>query len=98
MISTGEILPIGSDWGLVDAKGGFAVDAFYQLRTTDNVDIFGRSRGPPQASGLGDQIKTVITLETGDEKYYWLNNILVVGVTTVGDGFITIDAWQVTLP
>jgi hypothetical protein len=81
---------------LTDAKGEFAVDAYYQLRTSDNVDIFAHSQGPPQPAGPGDRLKTRITLETGDENYYWVNNMLVVGVTTIGDGSLTVDAWQVT--
>lgn len=94
-LPAGDILPIGADWGLVDAKGELAVDAVYQLRTTDNVDIFARSQGPPQTANIGDRIQTRIMFETGDENYYWVNNMLVVGVTTVYADYLTIDAWQV---
>ena len=74
----------------------FSVDAYYQLRTSDNVNIFAHSQGPPQSSTPGSRLKTRITLETGDENYAWVNGMLVVGVTTVGNGFLTVDAWQVT--
>lgn len=88
---------MGADWGLIDAtKGTFSVDAYYQLRTSDNVNIFARSQSPPQPANPGDRIQTHIILETGDEDYYWVNNMLVVGLTTVGDGFLTVDAWQMT--
>jgi hypothetical protein len=30
--------------------------------------------------------------ETGSEKYYWLNNVVAVGVLTAGNG-VTIDGW-----
>jgi hypothetical protein len=91
------LLSIGAEWGLVDSKGELLVDAYYQLRTSDNVDIFAHSQGPPQPAELGDRLRTRITLETGDEKYYWVNNMLIVGITTVGDGVLTIDAWEVKL-
>lgn len=96
MLSTGELLNIGADWGLIDAKGTFSVDAYYQLRTSDNANIFARSQGPPQPENAGDRIQTHIILETGDENYYWVNNMLVVGVTTVGDGFLTVDTWRIS--
>lgn len=72
------------------------MDAVYQLRTSDNVDIFARSQGPPQMANTGDRLHTRIMLETGDENYYWVNNMLIVGVTTIYADYLTIDAWQVT--
>lgn len=96
-MSTGEILDLGADWGLIDSRGTFSVNAYYQIRTSDNVNIFARSQGPPQPGNTGDSLLTRIILETGDESYYWVNNAMIVGVTTVGNGFLTVDAWRATL-
>lgn len=74
----------------------FSVNAYYQLRTSDNANIFAHSQSPPQPGNPGDRIETHIILETGDENYYWVNNMLVVGITTVGEGFLTVDTWRIT--
>jgi hypothetical protein len=31
--------------------------------------------------------------ETGSEKYYWLNNVVAVGVLNAGNGYVAIDGW-----
>jgi hypothetical protein len=36
--------------------------------------------------------------ETGSSKYYWLNNIIAVGILTTGNGFVEIDGWQLDSP
>ncbi|KAI3551867.1 uncharacterized protein CCOS01_10793 [Colletotrichum costaricense] len=90
---SGEVLSIGADWGLFDSKGTFNVDAYYQIRTNDGVDIFAHSQGPSQPDG---RILTHITLETGNDEYYWVNNIAIAGITTVGNDFIVIEAYQLT--
>lgn len=35
--------------------------------------------------------------ETGSPDYYWLNNIVAIGILTSGDGYVVIDTWQVSL-
>jgi len=39
-----------------------------------------------------------MTFETGNEKYYWLNNIVAVGILQPGNGYVVIDGWQLGSP
>jgi hypothetical protein len=36
--------------------------------------------------------------ETGSEKYWWLNNVVAVGILQVGDGSVKIDMWYLKSP
>ncbi|KAF2763241.1 hypothetical protein EJ05DRAFT_534626 [Pseudovirgaria hyperparasitica] len=94
---SGRILDVGADWGLTDVQTGiFSADTRYNLQTDDGANIFIRTSGPSQPSG-GLQLR--ILFETGDARYYWLNNVIAVGVlspvSTTDDGFtLRIDAWH----
>ncbi|PLB46469.1 hypothetical protein P170DRAFT_477349 [Aspergillus steynii IBT 23096] len=94
---SGEILDLGADWGLVDPKTNiFSADTRYNLRTNDGADIFIQTAGPKSPSG---QLHLRLIFETGSEKYYWLNNIVAIGVLTPvqrsGDSSVLrIDAWN----
>ncbi|KAK3322634.1 hypothetical protein B0H66DRAFT_473336 [Apodospora peruviana] len=90
---SGKILNLGADWGLIDNNGTFSADTRYQLQTDDGAHIFIRTSGPAQPDG---HLHLRIVFETGSAKYYWLNNIVAVGILTTGDGFVAIDAWQLT--
>ncbi|KAF9881413.1 hypothetical protein CkaCkLH20_00559 [Colletotrichum karsti] len=92
----GVILPVGGDWGLLDARGGFQALTVFQFQTADGANIFVRGTGPtPNGKGLH-----YLSLETGAENYYWVNDIMVVGATSVDreKGLVTIDAWQMIPP
>ncbi|KAK3901800.1 hypothetical protein C8A05DRAFT_44626 [Staphylotrichum tortipilum] len=91
----GKVLNLGADWGLVDKDGVFSADTRYQLQTDDGADIFIRTSGPAQADG---HLHLRIVFETGNANYYWLNNIVAVGILTSGDGYVLIDAWQLESP
>ncbi|KAL0932343.1 uncharacterized protein CTRU02_213296 [Colletotrichum truncatum] len=93
---TGTVLPVGANWGLLDARGGFLAITIFQFQTADGANIFVRGTGPtPNGKGL-----FYISLETGAENYYWVNDIMVVGTVNVDreKGFVTIDAWQLIPP
>ncbi|KAK4665143.1 uncharacterized protein QC763_510980 [Podospora pseudopauciseta] len=92
---SGKVLPLGADWGLIDSKNTFSADTRYQLQTDDNVHIFISTSGPAQSDGF---IHLRIKFETGSSKYYWLNNVIAVGILTSGNGYVAIDAWQLTSP
>ncbi|KAK3986369.1 hypothetical protein QBC44DRAFT_402710 [Cladorrhinum sp. PSN332] len=86
----------GGDWSLGDgAAGTFYVDARYQLHTTDGVDIYVEANGPQQPEeGV---VHTRVKFETGNAKYYWLNNVVGVGIVTPGpgNGYIVVELWRV---
>ncbi|OJJ88252.1 DUF3237 domain-containing protein [Aspergillus glaucus CBS 516.65] len=94
---SGQILNVGADWGTTDpATDIFSADTRYNLRTNDGEDIFIRTSGPKSPSG---QLHLRVLLETGSKKYYWVNNIVAIGVlTNVGktanSSLLKIDAWN----
>jgi hypothetical protein len=76
------------DWLTILADGGFALDVRLSLRTDDGADIyvtytgFGKLNEDCTAS-----ILTAPRLETGDERYAWLNNLFCVAIgTTTPEG------------
>ncbi|KAI1880757.1 hypothetical protein JX265_000997 [Neoarthrinium moseri] len=96
----GTILNLGADWGWTDAhdpnepgRTTFHPDTRYQLRTADGANIFVQTEGPAQADGT---IHLREKFETGSPAYYWLNNVVAVGVLRSGDGYVVIDTWQVS--
>ncbi|KAK4182486.1 hypothetical protein QBC35DRAFT_395888 [Podospora australis] len=92
---SGKVLNLGADWGLTDSKGLFSADTRYQLQTNDGAHIFIRTSGPTQSDGY---IHLRIQFETGSSKYYWLNNIIAVGILKAGAGGVAIDAWELVSP
>ncbi|KAK1966900.1 hypothetical protein LY78DRAFT_656831 [Colletotrichum sublineola] len=90
---SGKVLSVGADLGLVDGKRTFFANAYYEFQTNDGASILVHAEGPGTQNG--PHPITRITLETGSEKCYWLNNIVVVGESTPGDGSVSINAWQV---
>ncbi|KAK3346036.1 hypothetical protein B0T25DRAFT_506159 [Lasiosphaeria hispida] len=92
---SGTVLNLGADWGLIDSNGTFSADTRYALQTTDGAHIFIRTSGPGQPDG---RLHLRLVFETGSARYWWLNNIVAVGVLTSGAGFVSIDAWQLESP
>lgn len=86
---------LGADWGLTDRNGTFSADTRYQLQTDDGAHIFIRTNGPTQSDG---RIHLHLNFETGSAKYYWLNNIVAVGILKSAAGGVAIDAWQLASP
>lgn len=93
-LNTGKVLDIGADWGWTDPYGTFHPDTRYQLQTDDGANIFIRTNGPAQKDGT---IHLHCLFETGHKDYYWLNNVVAVGILRSGEGYVVIDTWQVCL-
>lgn len=93
--TAGKVLNLGADWGITDPKGTFSADTRYQLETDDGANVFIQTNGPAQADG---KLHLRMTFETGNEKYYWLNNIVAVGILQPGNGYVVIDGWQLGSP
>ncbi|KAK1830943.1 hypothetical protein QBC39DRAFT_233231, partial [Podospora conica] len=87
----GKVHNLGADWGLIDAKGTFSADTRYHLETDDGAHIFIRTSGPAQPDG---RLHLRLQFETGSDKYYWLNNIVGVGILKIEGSSALIDSWM----
>lgn len=93
---TGTVSNLGADWGIVDNSTGiFSADTRYNLVTDDGANIFIQTSGPAQPDG---HLHLREVFETGHPDYYWLNNIIAVGILTSGDGWVNIESWQLESP
>lgn len=96
---SGTIANLGADWGLVDPQTGlFSADTRYNLKTDDGEYLFLQTSGASVPAG-GLHLRVLI--ETGSAKYYWLNNLVAVGVlqrvSEDEEGFVLrIDVWHVS--
>ncbi|KAK9771590.1 hypothetical protein SCAR479_11794 [Seiridium cardinale] len=86
----GTILNLGADWGWTDTHNPSGVSTFhpdtrYQLRTSDGANIFIQTEGPAQTDGT---IHLREKFETGSADYYWMNNIVAVGILKAGSGSV----------
>ncbi|KAH7042846.1 hypothetical protein B0J12DRAFT_673260 [Macrophomina phaseolina] len=95
----GNILDIGADWALIDPQTGIlSADSRYNLQTDDGANILIQTSGPTQPDG---STHLRLMFETGDKKYYWLNNIVAVGILSVeelredGSSLLKIHAWNI---
>ncbi|KAH8668208.1 hypothetical protein BGZ60DRAFT_528538 [Tricladium varicosporioides] len=81
MAFEGTISNLGADWGLISDKNTFYADSRSNLVTNDGANIY------LQQSGTGGQGngRTFLRMvyETGDPKYYWLNNVVAIGTLTL---------------
>lgn len=85
---------LGADWGLIDNNGTFSADTRYHLVTDDGTSIFIRTSGPAQKNG---NIHLRLQYETSTVgKYAWLNDVIAVGVLKAGNGYVVIDAYELT--
>lgn len=95
-LCSGIVSDLGADWGITDNNTGiFSADTRYNLVTDDGANIFIQTSGPKQPDG---HIHLRAIFETGHPDYYWLNEIVAVGVLTPGDGWVSIDSWQLESP
>lgn len=92
----GDVLPGGGDWILARQDGVFQLDIRLTLRTDDDALIYVVSRGmldmaPELRRRIRDgesidasryYFRTMLTFETGTEKYLWLNRLIAAGVGT----------------
>lgn len=95
----GEILDLGADWGETDPQTGiFSANTRYNFRTHDGANIYLQTSGPSQADG---DLHLRAIFETGDKNYYWLNNIVAIGLLhqvakTDTDFTLRIDVWHIS--
>ncbi len=89
---SGDVLPPGADWVLMDSEGWGRIDVRLCLRTDDDANIymhylgwlrFDEAFASARASGgetqFGDlNFTTHPSFETGDERYQWLNHLVTV--------------------
>ncbi len=89
----GRILSIGADWQTVFADGLAELDTRYAMETEDGATIeilnYGFRHGPDdvlEAVARGERVapnryymRTHARLETGDERYNWVNRTLFIG-------------------
>ncbi|GAA5881841.1 hypothetical protein JCM3774_003053 [Rhodotorula dairenensis] len=102
----GKFRDLGADWGTVDPRTGiFTADTRYNGVTDDGADLYFQTSGPQTPSR---DLHLRIKIETGDERYYFLNNVVAVGVlhntghddknvsTLRIDAFNFVDDWNTT--
>jgi hypothetical protein len=89
----GQVLPFGADWMLIRPDGVAVIDVRATLQTDDDALIYmrysGYRHGPAdvmRALADGEDVdpatyyfRIAVILETGAEKYSWLNRIVAVG-------------------
>lgn len=90
----GRVLNVGADWQSVFADGLAELDTRYALETDDGATLeilnYGFRHGPDDvidALARGEEVapdryymRTHARLETGDQRYLWVNRALFVGV------------------
>jgi hypothetical protein len=105
----GEVLASGADWIVVRSDGVGELDVRAAMRTDDGELIYASYRGilkiDPEIMGRvqnGEEIdpsqyyfRTTPVLETGSEKYSWLNQIICVGVGKVEPKRVTYKVYQI---
>ncbi len=107
---TGRILNIGADWQTVFSDGLAELDTRYAMETDDGAVIeirnYGFRHGPPEVI---DRLAAVETfdpgeyymrtharLETGDERYSWVNRTLFVGTGGRNRNSVEISLFEIT--
>lgn len=107
---TGDVLNLGADWQTVFADGAAHLDTRYALRTDDGAVIevvnIGTRHGPPDVMerlAAGEDVdpasyymRTAAQLETGDERYAWVNHTLFVCAGIRRAYAVDIDYYKVT--
>lgn len=90
---SGKVLDLGADWQTTLADGSSDIDTRYALETDDGAVIEivnkGVRHGPPEvlnALARGEEVdpalyyfRTAARLETGDQRYAWVNRTIFVG-------------------
>ncbi len=107
---TGQVLPGGADWQLVQADGLARIDTRYTLQTDDGALVFiatqGVRHGPPEvieALARGEWVdprryyfRVTLRFETGAPAYDWLNRVVAVGAAVRLPAVVVYNAFIVT--
>jgi hypothetical protein len=86
----GEVLNLGADWQTIFADGAAHLDTRYALKTEDGavievvnigtrhgpVDVMERLAAGEDVDPASYYMRTAARLETGDERYAWVNHTL----------------------
>jgi hypothetical protein len=105
----GEVLAFGADWLVIRSDGVGELDVRATMRTDDGELIYAAYRGilkiDPEIMGRvqnGEDIdpsqyyfRTTPVLETGSEKYSWLNQIICVGIGKVEKNRVRYSLYQI---
>lgn len=107
---SGTILPSGGDWILIDDQGVGHLDVRITLKTDDGALLYVQYHGVLEmteavmtaiAGGkpteFGDiYFMTQPRVETGDERYKWLNNIVAVAEGRVVESAVEYQVYEVS--
>jgi hypothetical protein len=105
----GEFLPGSVDWVVIGADGISRLDIRGAIRTDDGALVYFESKGvaklPPDGRkrlAKGERLafgetylRTTPKLETSDERYLWLNELVLVGYNELSAGRIDFRIYQV---
>jgi hypothetical protein len=106
----GKVLPFGADWLMIRSDGVYELDVRITLETDDGALIYAYYRGIIEISPevyeriftKGEDVdpseyyfRTTPVLETGSEKYEWLNNIICVGVGKLSPGKVEYKVYHI---
>ena len=106
---SGKVLSFGADWLVVRSDGVGELDVRATMRTDDGELIYATYRGilkiDPDIMGRiqnGEDIdpsqyyfRTTPVLETGSEKYSWLNQIICVGIGKLEKNRVRYSVYQI---
>jgi hypothetical protein len=106
----GTLVGAGADWLLIGPDGWGRLDVRAQLQTDDGAVIYAQYIGllelneavaaamaPGGATGFDDQyFRTAPIMETGDERYAWVNTTLFVGEGRIHENGVEYRLYRVT--
>lgn len=106
---SGRILNVGADWQTIFADGLAELDTRYAMETVDGATIeilnYGYRHGPKEvleAVARGEAVdpasyymRTHARLETGDERYAWVNRTLFVGVGARNQSSVQVELYAI---
>ncbi len=106
----GRVLNLGADWQTILADGSADLDTRYAMETDDGalIEIINKGvrHGPPdviERLAKGEQVdpaeyyfRTYARLETGDERYGWVNKTVFVGTGARLASAVQIDLYALT--
>jgi hypothetical protein len=105
----GELVGPGADWAVLGADGYFQIDVRAQIETNDGALLLLTYTGSLE---LNDRVtaalaggetrvedhycRTHVRMESGDERYSWVNRTLFVGEGRLVTGGVVYDIYRVT--